>query len=94
MLIHVQFCNPMGCRPPGSSVHGIFQARILEWLPLLPLGDLPNLRIKPTSPVSPALQAEDFSLLELCGKLLKAREDTQKCLKIEYQNGRPLIQLS
>ena len=23
--------NPMDCRPPGSSVHGIFQARVLEW---------------------------------------------------------------
>ena len=22
----------MGCSPPGSSVHGIFQARILEWV--------------------------------------------------------------
>ena len=24
-------CNPMDCSPPGSSVHGIFQARVLEW---------------------------------------------------------------
>ena len=24
-------CNPMDCSPPGSSVHGIFQARIMEW---------------------------------------------------------------
>ena len=24
-------CNPMDCSLPGSSVHGIFQARILEW---------------------------------------------------------------
>ena len=23
-------CNPMGCSPPGSSVHGILQAKILE----------------------------------------------------------------
>ena len=23
---------PMNCRPPGSSVHGIFQARVLEWV--------------------------------------------------------------
>ena len=22
---------PMGCSPPGSSVHGIFQARVLQW---------------------------------------------------------------
>ena len=25
-------CGPMNCSPPGSSVHGIFQARILEWV--------------------------------------------------------------
>ena len=25
-------CNPMECSPPGSSVHGILQARILEWV--------------------------------------------------------------
>ena len=24
-------CNPMECSPPGSSVHGIFQAKVLEW---------------------------------------------------------------
>ena len=24
-------CSPMNCSPPGSSVHGIFRARILEW---------------------------------------------------------------
>ena len=26
------FCNPMDCSPPGSSVHWILQARILEWV--------------------------------------------------------------
>ena len=26
------FCDLMDCSPPGSSVHGIFQARILEWV--------------------------------------------------------------
>ena len=25
-------CDPMDCSPPGSSVHGIFQARVLEWV--------------------------------------------------------------
>ena len=25
-------CDPMNCSPPGSSVHGILQARILEWV--------------------------------------------------------------
>ena len=25
-------CNSMDCSPPGSSVHGILQARVLEWI--------------------------------------------------------------
>ena len=25
-------CDPMNCSPPGSSIHGILQARILEWV--------------------------------------------------------------
>ena len=33
-------CDLMDCSPPGSSVHGILQSRILEWCP--PPGDLPN----------------------------------------------------
>ena len=28
-------CNPMDCSPPGSSVHGILQARILKWVAVL-----------------------------------------------------------
>ena len=27
------FCDSLGCSPPGSSVHGISQARVLEWVP-------------------------------------------------------------
>ena len=43
LLIHVRiFCNPLDCSPPGFSAHGIFQARILEWLPLPAPRDLPN----------------------------------------------------
>ena len=26
--------DPLDCSPPGSSIHGIFQARVLEWVPL------------------------------------------------------------
>ena len=25
-------CDPVDCSPPGSSIHGIFQARVLEWI--------------------------------------------------------------
>jgi len=28
---HPTLINPMDCNQPGSSVHGIFQARVLEW---------------------------------------------------------------
>ena len=29
---YMTFCDPMDYSPPGSSVHGILQARILEWV--------------------------------------------------------------
>ena len=32
MVINLTLCNPMDCSPPGSSVHGILQARILAWV--------------------------------------------------------------
>ena len=31
-LSHVQLCDLMDCSLPGSSIHGILQARILEWV--------------------------------------------------------------
>ena len=30
--MYLTLCNPMDCSLPGSSVHGIFQARVLEWV--------------------------------------------------------------
>ena len=35
-------CDPTDCSPPGSSVHGISQARILEWVVFPSPGDLTN----------------------------------------------------
>ena len=40
-------CDPMDCSPPGSSVHRIFQARILEWVAISFSRDLPDLGIDP-----------------------------------------------
>ena len=54
-----QFCDRIDCSPPGSSVHGILQARILEGLPFPPPGDLLNPGIEPSSP---ALQADSLPL--------------------------------
>ena len=42
------FCDPMNCTPPGSSVHQIVLAKILEWLTFPSPGDLPNPGIEPT----------------------------------------------
>ena len=47
-------CDPMNCSPPGSSGHGIHQARILEWVAP---GDLPCPGIESTSPT---LQADSL----------------------------------
>ena len=54
-------CDPVDCSPPGSSLHGISQARILERFPFSTLGDLPNPGIKPSSPVSPTLAGRFFT---------------------------------
>ena len=48
-------CNPMECSPPGSSVHGILQARRLEWVAL------PCSRGS-SRPASPALWADSLLL--------------------------------
>ena len=41
---------PVDCSPPGSSVHKILQAIILEWLACPPPGDLPDPGIELTFP--------------------------------------------
>ena len=40
-------CNPTDYSPPGFSVHGILQARILEWAAIPFFGNLPNPGIEP-----------------------------------------------
>ena len=57
VLSLVQLCNPMDYSPAGSSVHGILQARILEWLPSSPPGDFTNPGIEHRSLV---LQADSL----------------------------------
>ena len=58
-------CDPMDYSPPGSSVHGILQSRILQWVAMPPAGDLPDPGIEPAHPVSPALQADSLLLSHL-----------------------------
>ena len=49
-VFSLQHCNPMNCSLPGSSVHKIFQARILEQVAISFSGDLHNPGIEPGSP--------------------------------------------
>ena len=53
-------CNPTDCSPPGSSVHGIHQARMWEWAALLSSRYLLNPGIKPVSLTSPVLAGSFF----------------------------------
>ena len=54
-------CNPMDYSLPGSSVRGIFQARILERLAIFYSRDLPDPGIKPASLASPASAGRFFT---------------------------------
>ena len=76
----------MDCSLPGSYVHGILQARILECFPFPSPGDLPDLEIEPESL---ALVGRYFTT-ELPGKLLNSGEGPSEsppfqllCLKLE-----------
>ena len=51
-------CDPMDHSPPGSSVHGISQARILEWV-AMPFDPDPGI-----TPESPGLQADSLPTTE------------------------------
>ena len=51
VLVAPTLCNPLDRSLPGSSVHGILQARILEWVAMPSSVDLPKPGIKPRSPM-------------------------------------------
>jgi len=74
---------------PGSSVHGILQARTLEsGLPFISLGNLSNARIEPTSPAL----AGRFFIAELPGK--PSTIEKRKAGKDEYSDERKYKQKS
>ena len=55
-------CDSMDSSPPGSSVHGILQARRLEGVPFPTPEDLPDSGIKPVFPAAPALAGRFFTI--------------------------------
>ena len=78
-------CDLMDYSALGSSVHGIFQARILKYVPFPSPGDLPNSGIKLVSLTSPALAAGFFtaSTTDLGAVEIQWEKDQQrgKCYK-------------
>ena len=54
--LHLTLCDLMDCSPPGSSVHGILQARILEWV-TISYSRESSARMEPGSPT---LQADSL----------------------------------
>ena len=59
---YLTLCDAMDCSLPGSLVHGISQARILEWVASPLPWDRPNPGIEPMSPAAAALQADSLPL--------------------------------
>ena len=55
----------MVCSSPDSSVHGIYQGRILEWVAFPPPGDLTDPGTEPRSAASLALQMDSLPLSHL-----------------------------
>ena len=66
---HVQLCNPMDCRLPGSSVHGILQARILEWVAMSSSRGSSQPRDQTHLPYTPPLEGGFFTTNATAGSL-------------------------
>ena len=74
-------CDPMDCSPPGSCVHGILQARILEWVAMpFSRGASPPRDRTHVSCVS--CTADRFFTAESPGKPQMANTHMQICLKL------------
>ena len=58
---HMTLCDPMNYSPPGSSVHGILLARILEWVTISSPRESSDLQIKLSSLIFPALAGGFFT---------------------------------
>ena len=59
--LYSTLCDPTDYSPPGSSVHGFLQARILERVAISYSRDLLDPRVKPTSLESPASAGRLFT---------------------------------
>ena len=82
--------DPLDYSPPGSSIHGILQARILEWVAIPFSRDLPDPGIEPMSPALPA----DSLTSEPPGKPNIGLESISKTLITSLKTLSPVIATS
>ena len=75
-------CDPMDCSLPSSSVHGILQARVLEWVAISFSRDLPHVGSEPRSPTLQADSLPTEPLGKPCG-----HESEQTQAESEGQGG-------
>ena len=88
----VQSCptlsNPMDCSPPGSSIHGIFQARVLEWGAI---GESKCFNQSIIKEISPEYSLEGLMLklkLQYFGHLMRRTGSFEKILMLGKIEGR------
>ena len=83
----------MDCSQPDSSVHGISQVRILEWLPFSSAGDLPEAGIEPTSPklAGRFFNTELPGLKALPDKLLITRKEKSSIQQLTQETVEHLV---
>ena len=78
-------CDPMNRSPPGSSVHEIFQARILEWVAISYSRGASDPGIEPMSPTL----ANRFFTIKPPWKPHQTRSDWVKCIfRVQFHKGR------
>ena len=73
--------DPMDCSLPGSSVHGIFQARVLEWVAVAFSASgpgVPQRQLMPNAPSTPALSTVRLSLWWHCSFPYKERGNAER----------------
>ena len=98
-------CSPMDCSPPGSSVHRIFQARILEWVSIAYSRESSSPKYQthksceadslPLEPLGKSCKTE-FNLLQLfsCGQLFAPSWTVAHQAFLSITNSQSLLKLT
>ena len=86
--LYLTLCDPVDCSPPGSSVHGIFQATVLEWGAIAFSGDQGKSTLKE---INPEYSLEGLTLklkLQYFGHLMRRADSLEKTLMLGKIQGR------